>query len=170
MRNSHLLLVPILACAIFSCKKDELANAKAQYAKLIVGNWKSNQQNIKVYDLATNQLLKDSTVNFTGVFAGKSWYEIYSEDGNAYVTSLPTIKPSAKVATIDTTSYLNYTVFGANLNLKQNIGGNTIKPILTLTVSDMGLQNTYVGTLNTGWGLEVNTNYKIVEADYYTRQ
>ncbi|MDB5004098.1 MAG: hypothetical protein JWQ34_2323 [Mucilaginibacter sp.] len=170
MRNSHLLLVPILACVIFSCKKDELANAKAQYAKLIIGNWKSNQQNIKVYDLATNELLKDSTVNFTGVFSGRSWYEIYTEDGNAYVTSLPTIKLGNKVATIDTTSYLHYTILGANLTLKQNIGGNTTKPILTLTVSDVGLQNTYVGTLNSGWGLALNTDYKIIEADYYTRQ
>ncbi|NNU33481.1 hypothetical protein HK413_03685 [Mucilaginibacter sp. S1162] len=74
------------------------------------------------------------------------------------------------MATTDTTSYLKYTILGTNLSLKQNIGGSETKPILTLTLTDMGLQSLRTGTLNEGWGLSVNTSYKIVQGTYYTRQ
>ncbi|NNU33482.1 hypothetical protein HK413_03690 [Mucilaginibacter sp. S1162] len=40
MKNSHLLLSSLIACAVLSCKKDDLAGAKSQYAKLIVGTGK----------------------------------------------------------------------------------------------------------------------------------
>ncbi|MES2379037.1 MAG: hypothetical protein V4553_20770 [Bacteroidota bacterium] len=169
MRNSHLLFISLIACTLFSCKKDDLSGAKAQYAKLIVGTWKAYQQNTKVYDLTTNELLKDSTVNFTDANAGRAFTEIYNSDGTAYVT-VQTRKVGATVATTDTTNYLRYTILGANLNLKQNIGGNETKPILTLTLTDMGLQGLRTGTLNSGWGLEGDVSYKIVQGTYYTRQ
>lgn len=169
MKNSHLILTSLIACAVFSCKKDELAGAKSQYAKLIVGTWKAYQQNTKVYDLTTNELLKDSTVNFTDANAGRAFTEIYNGDGSAYVT-VQTRKLGALVATTDTTSYLRYTILGANLNLKQNIGGTETKPILTLTLTVMGLQTTRTGTLNAGWGLESDAPYKIIQGTYYTRQ
>jgi hypothetical protein len=169
MKNSHLILSSLIACAVFSCKKDELSNAKSQYAKLIVGTWKAYQQNTKIYDLTTNELLKDSTVIFTDENAGLAFTEIYNADGNAYVTA-QTRKVGATVATTDTTTYLRYTILGANLTLKQNIGGTETKPILTLTLTDMGLQSTRTGTLNAGWGLESDTSYKIIQGTYYTRQ
>jgi hypothetical protein len=146
-----------------------MGGAKSQYAKLIVGTWKTYQQNIQVFDLATNQLLKDSSINFTGTNTAGSWSEIYNGDGSAYVTKL-TKKIGASIATTDTTAYLQYTILGSNITLKQNIGGTETKPILTLTMTDMGLQSTYTGTLNAGWGLNTDTPYKIVQATYYTRQ
>jgi hypothetical protein len=169
MKNSHLILTSFIACAMFSCKKDELAGAKSQYAKLIVGTWKAYQQNTKIYDLTTSELLKDSTINFTDANAGRAFTEIYNTDGSAYVT-VQTRKLGALVATTDTTSYLKYTILGANLNLKQNIGGAETKPILTLTLTDMGLESLRTGTLNEGWGLGSNTSYRIVQGTYYTRQ
>lgn len=146
-----------------------MGGAKSQYAKLIVGTWKTYQQNIQVFDLATNQLLKDSSINFTGTNTAGSWSEIYNGDGSAYVTKL-TKKIGASIASTDTTAYLQYTILGSNITLKQNIGGTETKPILTLTMTDMGLQSTYTGTLNAGWGLNTDTPYKIVQATYYTRQ
>jgi hypothetical protein len=169
MKNSHLILTSFIACAMFSCKKDELAGAKSQYAKLIVGTWKAYQQNTKIYDLTTNELLKDSTIDFTDANAGRAFTEIYNADGSAYVT-VQTRKLGALVATTDTTSYLKYTILGANLNLKQNIGGNETKPILTLTLTEMGLESLRTGTLNEGWGLGINISYRIVQGTYYTRQ
>lgn len=169
MKNSHLLLSSLIACAVFSCKKDELAGAKSQYAKLIVGTWKAYQQNTKIYDLTTNELLKDSTVTFTDANASRAFIEIYNADGNAYVTA-QSRKLGAAVATTDTTSYLKYTILGTNLSLKQNIGGSETKPILTLTLTDMGLESLRTGTLNEGWGLSINTSYRIVQGTYYTRQ
>jgi hypothetical protein len=169
MKTSHLLLVPILACTILSCKKDKLAGAKAQYAKLIVGTWKAYQQNTKIYDLTTNNLLKDSTLNFTGTNASRAFTEIYNADGSAYVT-VQTKKMGAAVATTDTTSYLHSSILGANLTLKQDIGGTETKPIITLTATDMGLKSVRTGTLNPSWGLESDVSYKIEETVYYTRQ
>ncbi|MBC7400308.1 MAG: hypothetical protein H7289_10205 [Mucilaginibacter sp.] len=169
MRNSQLLLSTLIACAVFSCKKDNLSGAKAQYAKLIVGTWKAYQQNTKVYDLTSNELLKDSTVNFTDANAGRAFTEIYNTDGSAYITA-QTRKLGTTVATTDTTSYLRYTILGANLTLKQSIGGTETKPILTLTLTDMGLQSLRTGTLNEGWGLDVSASYRIVQGTYYTRQ
>ncbi len=154
---------------MFSCKKDGLSGAKSQYAKLIVGTWKAYQQNTKVYDLTTNELLKDSTINFTDANAGQAFTEIYNADGSAYITE-QTRKMGAKTPTTDTTSYLHYTILGTNLTLKQNIGGTETKPILTLTLTDMGLQSTRTGTLNPDWGLDADTSYKIIEGTYYTRQ
>jgi hypothetical protein len=169
MKRSYLLLIPIVLCAIYSCKKEGIS-AKSQYAKLIVGTWKIFQQNTKVYDLTTNDLLKDSTINFTNGNASKAFFEIYNTDGNAYITSPPAKKPGATIATVDTTSYLTYTLLGSNLTLKQTIGGSTTKPIITLTSTELGLQNTYTGILTAGWKLDANTTYKIIETNYYTKQ
>lgn len=169
MKNSHIILSSLIACAVFSCKKDNLSGAKSQYARLIVGTWKAYQQNTQIYDLNTNELLKDSTINFTDGNAGRAFTEIYNADGTAYVT-VQTRKLGAAVATTDTTTYLRYTILGSNLTLKQNIGGTETKPILTLTLTEMGLQSTRTGILNAGWGLETNTSYKIIQGTYYTRQ
>jgi hypothetical protein len=169
MKSSLLLLISLIACMVVSCKKDELSGAKAQYAKLIIGTWKAYQQNTKVYDLVTNQLLKDSTINFTDANAGRAFTEIYNADGNAYVT-VQTRKVGAAVATTDTTSYLKYSILGANLTVKQSIGGTETKPILTLTLTEMGLESLRTGALSPSWGLDVEASYRIVQGTYYTRQ
>jgi len=169
MKKIHLLFISALLFAQFSCKKDKAAQTKDQYPKLIVGTWKSNRQNIKVYDINTSDLLKDSTISFTGANAGRSWLEIYNDGGTAYITSPPR-KISANVVTTDTTTYLTYVIMGDNLTLKQTIGGTETKPIITLSQTDMELQSTYTGLLDTGWGLDVNASYKITETDYYNRQ
>ena len=169
MSKSPILLICFIACAIFSCKKDNMAGTKSQNVKLIIGTWKSYQQNIQVYDMTTNVLLRDSTIYLTGSNAGASWSEIYNTDGTAYITKL-TKKIGASVATTDTTNYLQYNILGSNLTLKQNIGGTETKPILTLTMTDMGLQSTYTDILNASWKLDPETSYKVVQATYYTRQ
>ncbi|MCC8426141.1 hypothetical protein [Mucilaginibacter sp. UR6-11] len=169
MKKSH-LLIAFLLLAIYSCKKDDTSGTKSQYAKLIVGTWKSYQQNIRVYDLITDVLLKDSTINFTGSNADKASFEIYNADGSAYVTTPPAKKPGEMMATIDTTGYLNYSILGSTLFLKQTIGGTTTKPILTLTSTELELENTFTGTLTANWGLAVNTTYKIIQATYYLKQ
>jgi hypothetical protein len=169
MNRSLLLCIIFFACAMFSCKKENMGGTKSQYAKLIVGTWKTYEQNIQIYDLNTNQLLRDSTVNFSGTNTAGSWSEIYNENGSAYITKL-TKKIGASVATTDTTTYLHYSILGSNITLKQDIGGTETKPILTLTLTDMGLQSTYTGILNSSWGLDTDVTYKIVQASYYTRQ
>jgi hypothetical protein len=168
MKKSYLLIALIMACSFYACKKDNLSS-KAQNSKLIIGNWKSYQQNTKVYTLGSNELLKDSTVVFDEENAGRAWFESFDANGNAYVTVL-TRKLGATVATPDTTNYAAYTILGTNLTLKQHIGGTQTKPILTISLTNLGLQYSYTSTLNAGWGLGTEGNYKIVQATYYTRQ
>lgn len=169
MKKIHLLFIPILLFVLHSCKKDQAAQAKDQYPKLITGTWKSYRQNIKVYNISSNDLLKDSTTDFTGANAGRSWLEIYNSDGTGYITAPPR-KISANVFATDTTSYLNYAIMGDNLTLKQSIGGTQTRSIITLTQTDLELQSTYTGMLNAGWKLDINASYKITETDYYNRQ
>jgi hypothetical protein len=168
MKRSILLLFLISTCCFYACKKDSLS-AKQQFSKLIVGTWKTHQQNIQVYDLNSNALLKDSTLNFDEENSARPWSEIFTADGNAYIVTASR-KLGATVATNDTTTYSTYTILGTNLTLKQKIGGGQTKPILTLTLTDMGLQYSYTGTLNATWGLNTASTYKIVEATYYTKQ
>lgn len=163
-----LLLLSASILAMYSCKKDD--SLKAQYAKLIIGSWKSTGQNTKVYDLNTNELLKDSTINFTGKTAGSAWFEIYNTDGSSYVTTLPAAKQGTLVATADTTSFLTYNILGSNLILKQTNGGSTAKPILALDNTTMYLQSSSTGNLTSKWGLDVNASYKITVSTHYTRQ
>jgi hypothetical protein len=169
MKKTYLLFIPVLLFALQSCKKDHAAQAKDQYPKLITGTWKSYRQNIKVYDISSNGLLKDSTNDFTGTNAGKSWLEIYNSDGTGYITAPPR-KVSANVFATDTTSYLSYAIMGDNLTLKQSIGGTQTKSIITLTQTDLELQSTYTDMLNASWKLDINTSYKITETDYYNHQ
>jgi hypothetical protein len=168
MKNPLVPLVLILACVFYACKKDSVS-AKQQYSKLIVGTWTTHQQNTKIYDVSSNELLRDSTINFEDENGGRQWSEIYTTDGNAYVTSTSR-KLGAAVATTDTTTYSNYSILGTNLTVKQLIGGSQTKPILTLTSAELVLQYSYVGTLNAGWGLGTENTYKIVQATYYTKQ
>ena len=168
MKKSLLPLLLILASCFCGCKKDSLSS-KQQSSKLIVGTWKSHQQNIQIYDLSSNQLLKDSTINLLGENGRVPWSEIYTAEGNAYIITTSR-KLGATVATTDTTTYSSYTILGNSLNLKQKIGGSQTKPILTITLTDLGLQYSYTGMLNLGWGLNTESTYKIVEATYYTRQ
>ncbi|TSJ40873.1 hypothetical protein FO440_14130 [Mucilaginibacter corticis] len=169
MKKIYLLFIPVLLSVLQCCKKDHAAQVKDQYPKLITGTWKSYRQNIKVYDISSNGLLKDSTNDFTGTNAGKSWLEIYNSDGTGYITAPPR-KISANVYATDTTSYLSYTILGNNLTLKQNIGGTQTKSIIILTQTDLELQSTYTSVLNAGWKLDINTSYKITETDYYNHQ
>ncbi len=163
-----LSLFLFIVFAVISCKKDNLST-KDQYNKLIAGTWKSNQQNIKIFDLNTNELLRDSTIMFDGEFSDRAWNEVYNTDGNTFTVTYSR-KIGATVATADTTSYAAYTILGNNLTLKQRIGGTQTKPILVLNTSAMGLQYTYTGMLNQSWGLEAGATYKITQATYYTKQ
>lgn len=169
MRKTYLFaLFTVVTCALTACKKDALT-AKEQNSKLIVGTWKTSQQNIKVYDINTEALLKDSTIVFDTENASRSWSEIFDDNGHAYSTTT-SVKTGASFASTDTTNYATYSIVGTNLIVKQNIGGSQTKPILTLTVKDMGLQYSYAGTLNAGWGLGTGNTYKIVQATYYVKQ
>jgi hypothetical protein len=123
-------------------KRQQIRSAIA-ICQLIVGTWKSYQQNTKVYDINRNVLLKDSTVSFTNANAGKASFEIYNADGSAYLTSLQPMRQGELAAATDTTSYLNYTILGADLTLKQTIGGSTTQPIVNLTSTHLTLENTY---------------------------
>ncbi|GAA4102406.1 hypothetical protein GCM10022392_29250 [Mucilaginibacter panaciglaebae] len=157
-----------MIAGIYSCKKND--SIRTQYAKLIVGTWKSTGQNTKVYDLSSNELVKDSTITFTGNNANRAWLEIYLANGNSYVTTIPTVKSNTIVATADTTSYLTYTILGSNLLLKQNIGGEATKPILRINTTDMDLESTTTGTLPASWKLGINVSYKITQSTHYIRQ
>lgn len=161
-----LLFISVLASAMMACKKDD--STKDQNTKLIVGSWKSTGQNTKVYDLTTNDLLKDSTIAFTGKSAALAWVEVYQTNGSGFVTTVPVIK--AKIATADTTSYLSYSILGSNLTIKQSIGGSATKSILELTDVDMDLQSTATGNVAAGWGLDVNASYKITTSTHYAKQ
>ncbi|MFD2872193.1 lipocalin family protein [Mucilaginibacter ximonensis] len=167
MKKTYLLLC-LAILAVASCKKDD--STKIEYTKLIVGSWKSTGKNTKVYDLNTDELLKDSTINFTGKNAGSSWFEIYNTDGSSYVTTLPIAQQGTLVARADTTSFLTYAILGNNLLLKQTNGGSTTKPILALSNTTMDLQSTSSGVLTGNWGLDANATYKITVSTHYTRQ
>jgi hypothetical protein len=119
MRKFFVPILFILACAFYACKKDSVS-AKEQYSKLIVGTWKTQQQNTKICDVSSNELLKDSTVNFDDENSGRSWSEIFTTDGNAYVATTSR-KLGATIATTDTTTYASYSILGSNLTVKQLI-------------------------------------------------
>lgn len=168
MKKYLLPLLVFILLVFNACKKDN-PSTKDQYNKLIIGSWQSNQQNVKVFDLNSNALLKDSTINFDGEFADRAWNEVYSTNGNTF-TVTQSRKIGATVATADTTSYAAYTILGSNLTLKQNTGGTQTKPILILNDTAMGLQYSYTGTLNQSWGLTPGVTYKISQLTYYNRQ
>lgn len=161
------LLLSVSVVAIYSCKKDD--SMKAQYAKLIIGSWKSTGQNTRVYDLSTDELLKDTTINFIGRNANRAWIEIYNNDGSSYVTSLPTNNQNAQGQETDTTAFLTYAILGSNLILKQTNGGSATEPILGLDNTYMDLQSTSTGTVAANWGLGAKT-YKITLTTHYSRQ
>jgi len=167
---SYLLIIPSFACILFSCKKADVAGGKVQNAALIVGTWKSYQQDTKIYDLETNDLLKDTVITYKAANVGLAGYNIFNSDGSAYITTLPYKKTGATVATIDTTSYLQYTLIGSSLTLKQNIGGSETDPIISITDSDLVLEKMYLSTPATGMGLDVNTSYKFVVDTFFTKQ
>lgn len=163
-----LLFLCVSILIIYSCKKDD--SMKAQYAKLIIGTWKSTSQNTKIYTLTTDELLKDTTVNFTGHNASRAWLEIYNKDGSGYVTSLPANNQNAQGQEADTTAFLTYTILGSNLTIKQTNGGSATKPILALNNTDMDLQSTSTGNAPANWGLNTKTLYKITLSTHYTKQ
>lgn len=167
MKKTYLLLCLVIL-AVSSCKKDD--STKTEYAKLIVGSWKSTGKNTKIYDLNTDELLKDSTISFNGKYAGNAWFEIYNTDGSGYVTTLPITQQGTLIARADTTSFLTYTILGSNLLLKQTNGGSTTKPILALSNTTMDLQSTNTGNLTGSWGLDITASYKITISTHYTRQ
>jgi hypothetical protein len=163
-------LLPLLAVTLLvfnACKKDN-PSTKDQYSKLITGSWHAKQQHIKVFDLSSNELLKDSTIDFDGEFADRAWTEVYNSNGNTFTITYSR-KIGAAVATADTSSYATYAILGTNLTLKQNIGGTQTKPILKLNATNMELQYTYTGALNQGWLLTPGVTYKIAQTTYYNR-
>jgi len=162
------LFISVCILAIYSCKKDE--SMKAQYQKLIIGTWKSTSQNTRIYDLNTDELLKDTTINFTGHYANRAWLEIYNKDGSGYVTSLPTNNQNELRPESDTTAFLTYAILGSNLTLKQTNGGSATEPILALDNTDMDLQSTSTGYAPANWGLDTKTLFKITLSTHYTKQ
>jgi hypothetical protein len=172
MKNLYnLLLIAIAISTVFSCTKGEIVGGKTQNASLITGKWLVYQQNTKVYDLNDNTLLKDTTLLYSSTNFTQAWYQIYNSDGSAYVTTTPYKKTGSSVMSTDTTSYLHYTITGSSfLKLTKNGGGIETDPILSLTQTDLELQNKYTATPATGWSLDVNTNYLFVVNSYYTKQ
>jgi hypothetical protein len=167
----HLSLIAICVCALFSCKKDEIIGEKTQKSSYIVGKWLVYQQETKIYDLNSNELLKDTVITYSTSNFGQAWYQIYNTDGSAYITSTPYIKTGATTPSIDTTAYLHYSVLVSNyLKLSLNGGGTETDPILNLTQTDLELEKKYNSTPKTGWGLDTNTSYLIAEDSYYTKQ
>lgn len=170
MRNLYpYCLAVLLLCAIFSCKKGDSAGGKNKKSALIAGKWLVYQRHTLVYDLESDNLLKDTTIAFAAK-STKSWYEIYNTDGTAYVTSIPYLKNGATTPTIDTTAYLTYSILGSNLVLKQTSGGSKTLPILNLTLTNMVLQSSYVSPPKPGWGLVMNVSYKFTEETSYNKQ
>ncbi|MFD2146907.1 lipocalin family protein [Mucilaginibacter antarcticus] len=167
MKKPLLLFAIITLFALNACKKDD-SSIKDQYTKLIVGTWKSTQLNTKVYDLSSNELLKDSTTTYEGEFSARSFNEVYDINNNTFSVTYSR-KIGASVATADTTSYATYTILGNNLTLKQRIGGTQTKPILVLNTTAMCLQYTFTGMLNPTWGLEAGVTYKITQSTNYKK-
>jgi hypothetical protein len=167
----HILLIAIATSTLISCQKGEIIGGKTQNASLITGKWLVYQQNTKVFDLNDNSLLKDTILLYSNTNFSQAWYQIYNNDGTAYVTTTPYKKTGSSVMTVDTTSYLHYTIMGSSfLKLTKNGGGIETDPILSLTQSDLKLESKYTATPATGWGLDANTNYLFVVDTYYAKQ
>ena len=167
----HLAFILLLICTLFACQKGEIIGGKTQNASLITGKWLVYQQNTRIFDLNDNSLLKDTTLLYSNTNFSQAWYQIYNTDGTAYVTTTPYKKTGSSVMTVDTISYLHYTIMGSSfLKLTKNGGGIETDPILSLTQSDLKLESKYTATPATGWGLDANTNYLFVVDTYYAKQ
>ncbi|MDB5030856.1 hypothetical protein [Mucilaginibacter sp.] len=169
MRNlNYLSLILFCICALFSCKKNEIIGGKS-HAALITGKWLAYQQHTMIYDLNTADLVKDTTMLFSSTNP-KAWYEIFNDDGSAYITTIPHKVAGSSVYATDSTSYLHYTILGSVLTVKQNGGGSETDPIIRLTDTDLGLETIFQSNPQSGWGLDVNTSYKYIVDTYYSRQ
>src|ERR1700761_4762937 len=151
----HLAFILLLICTLFACQKGEIIGGKTQNASLITGKWLVYQQNSRIFDLNDNSLLKDTTLLYSNTNFSQAWYQIYNTDGTAYVTTTPYKKTGSSVMTVDTISYLHYTIMGSSF-LKLTKKGGVIEPdpILSLTQSDLKLKKKYPAPPATGWGLD----------------
>ena len=168
-KHYYLVVLLFLLATFYSCKKtDKLGNKSSQNSTLIIGKWIINQQHTQVYLLEDNSLVKDTLISFSPSNPNQGWFEIYNTDGTAYVTSKPHM--AGGVLTVDTTAYLHYSISGSHLTLKPNGGGSETDPITDLTYNFMMLEKTTNRTPNPTWGLDVNTTYRYVQANYYNKQ
>lgn len=158
-------------CILFiagACKKEGSTKITSKNASLIVGKWMVYQRHTRVYDITTDNLVKDTIVKFDADNNTGWWFEIYDDDGNAYITGKPYKIMGIQKA--DTTLYARYTINGSNITIKVNGGGSETKPILNLTETDLSLQSVYNGAGRTGWGLDAGLTYHFIDEVYYSRK
>ncbi|PTR00032.1 hypothetical protein C8P68_102863 [Mucilaginibacter yixingensis] len=172
MKNLIKATLAVAAIALmFACnKKNDPSDQTNNTNTSLVGKWLVVKENIKVYSLANNDLLKDSirdyTISYNALIA---WSEIYKADGRAYVTGHPYTKSGKTV--VDTSAYLKYT-FNNNVLMQSNTDGTNPTTCQVSRLDDKQLEYTVTSNRppDSGWGLNTSNTYKYVSIYTYTRQ
>jgi len=128
----------------------------------------ASQRHTLVYGIDDNSLLKDTTVYYDAAHNTNWWFEIYTTNGNAFVTGKPYMQNNVLKA--DTTAFLKYSINGSSLALKPNGGGSQTKSIQNLTETDMTLESIYNDLGRPFWGLDIRKEYHFVEQTSYIKQ
>ncbi|HVW14931.1 MAG TPA: hypothetical protein VHB54_13940 [Mucilaginibacter sp.] len=172
MKRCYVLFVFVLVMVcLFSCKKDKNKEVSNPFAAMIVGNWVTTKQEMKIFTTA-GALVKDTTLLLNGQ-NNNGWFATYNTDGSGYLYSQVYSKKS-KTNTLVTDTILRYTykVSGSSLALYENSNFNSEDDysIVSINSTSMQQQTNYLGLPNAGWGLDTNTQYNFIESDYYTKQ
>lgn len=165
------IVLALLACCIFACKKGGNSKPNDQSSNLLVGKWLVNKEEVKVYTTG-GTLVKDSTWVFANQLFDLAWYEIYNQDGSGYVTSRPYKRVGSDELYTDTTSVFTYKISGNSLDLFEYgaLTSNEHYKMLSLNSTSMSNETSYTDFPNSNWGLDMNTKYTFTEDCYYTKQ
>jgi hypothetical protein len=169
-RHYWVLALALISGLLYSCKKDS-KNTTTLFGPLIVGKWSTTKQHMKVYTTA-GALVKDTTIVFT-VSGGTGWFETFNSDGSGCITTQTyNTKSKSKTPVTDTTLTYIYKVSGSNLALYEygDLKSEDDYTIVSVSSTIMQQEATYLGLPDSGWGLDVNTQYNFTEDDYYTKQ
>ncbi len=168
MKINYFVFAVPLCFIIASCQKDNGVKISTKNASLITGKWLAYQRHTVVYSIEDNSILKDTIVNYDAANNTNWWFEIYENNGDAFVTGKPYMQNNVLKA--DTTAFLTYTINGNNLTLKAKSGGSETKSIISITETDITLEKVYNSLPRLNWGLDLRTEYKYIEQTFYKKQ
>ena len=174
MKSLAYCLIAIFAIGFAACKKsstagdDTAAPTPAVDLSQLVGRWAIKKDEIRVYSLTGNTLLKDSVLKISNT--QPPYYLLYSTNGMAYQLSAPYAVPGTTRLVTDTLNASQYTVSGTTITLT-DVNSGMVQNVTIQALNATTLQNLTIfnATPDYGWNLDLNTTYQYNYYEAYTK-
>jgi len=173
MKSLAYCLIAILAIGVAACKKSSAAADDPAPAPLVdltqlVGRWQIKKDEIRVYSIPGNNLLKDTVFKISST--PPPYYLLYTTTGMAYQLSAPYAVPGTTRLVTDTLTASAYTVSGSTITLT-DVSSGIVQNVTIQALNAITLQNLTIfnATPDYGWNLNLSTTYQYNNYETYTK-